>query len=154
MHLVSSAPLPTSHDSCPDLQKCLYYEVHEKNWPQRPAEHDARLMNIWLHRASGRIFALFKVSSILLLKIAAKQAIRSSFISVPPKKKSASTGPDDFCLQVFASVGTLQRRWGGGARVLEPGSLLSQTFQSSAWSCLSTRSQLQRDDKHITEGVS
>lgn len=47
----------------------------------------ARLMNIWLHRACGRTNAVFRVSSILLLKIAAEQAaVRGSFIAVLKKK--------------------------------------------------------------------
>lgn len=141
MHLASSALLPTCHDSCPDLQKCLYYELHEKNWPQRPAEHDARLMNIWLHGATGRVFAVFKVSSILLLKIAAKQAVRSSFISVTQKKKNSEhwsrwllSASVCQCLPVWALYKGDEEEEvedtpaSQTVCLLEPGFLLSQTF--------------------------
>lgn len=150
---------------------CLYYAVHEKNWPQRPAEHDARLMNIWLHGAFGGTIAVFKVSSILLLKIAAKQAaaVQGSFISVLKKKKKEKNWqalvPMTF-VWVFASVGALQRGWRrggeGGERhpvwtrpyaVFSPGSLLSKTSHSSAWSDPSTGSQFYLDDKYITEAA-
>lgn len=153
-------------------KSCLYYEVHEKNWPQRPAEHGAGLMNIWLHGAFGGIIAVFKVSSILFLKIAAKQAAVQGSLSLCWKnrqerkeKNRRALVPVTF-VWVFASVGAPQRGWRRGGEgevrhlvwtrpcaVFEPGSLLSRTRHSPAWSDPFARSQFYLDDKHITEAA-
>lgn len=119
-------------------KSCLYYEVHEKNWPQRPAEHGAGLMNIWLHGAFGGIIAVFKVSSILLLKIAANQAAVQGSLSLYWKNRKERKEKNQRALVpmtfvwVFASVGAPQRGWRRGGKEeygtsCEPGHALSSS---------------------------